>query len=96
MLRARLLDGVSSRAWVEKIPGIMLALNAMVHESHGGFSASMIATGREPTLSPDLENGACASPSLSDHTSYVEVLRQRLSLTQQQMTPPPAPAATNP
>ena len=95
MLRARLLDGASSRAWVEKIPGIMLALNAMVHEPHG-FSASMITTGREPTRSRDLENDACASPSLSDPASYVEVLRQRLSLTHQQMTPPPAPAATNP
>ena len=95
MLRARLLDGASSRAWVEKIPGIMLALNAMVHKPHG-FSASMIATGREPTLPPDLENDACTSPSLDDPASYVEVLRQRLSLTHQQMTPPPTPAATNP
>ena len=73
----------------------MLALNAMVLEPHG-FSASMIATRREPTLPPDLENDACASPSLNDPASYVEVLRQRLSLTHQQMTPPPAPAATNP
>ena len=95
MLRARLLDGASSRAWVEKIPGIMLALNAMAHEPHG-FSASMIATGREPTLPLDLESDACASPSLDDPTAYVEVLRQRLSLTHQQMTPPPAPATTNP
>ena len=95
MLRARLLDGTSSRAWVEKIPGIMLALNAMAHEPQG-FSASMIATGREPTLPPGLENDACASPSLDDPTAYVEVLKQRLSLTHQQMTPPPAPAATNP
>ena len=95
MLRARLLDGASSRAWVEKIPGIMLALNAMVHEPHG-FFASMIATGQEPTLPPDLENDACASPSLNNPTSYVEVLRQRLFLTHQRMTPPPAPAATNP
>ena len=95
ILRARLLDGASSRAWVEKIPGIMLALNAMVHEPHG-FSASMIATGREPTLPPDLENDAWASPSLNNPASYVELLRQRLSLTHQQMTPPPAPAATNP
>ena len=95
MLRARLLDGASSRAWVEKIPGIMLALNAMAHEPHG-FSASIIATGREPTLPPDLENDSCASPSLDDPTAYVEVLKQRLSLTHQQMTPPPAPAATNP
>ena len=34
MLRARLLDGVTSRTWVDKIPGIMLALNAMAHEPH--------------------------------------------------------------
>ena len=87
MLRARLLDGASSRAWVENIPSIMLALNAMVHEPHS-FSASMIATEREPTLPPDLENDACASPSLNDPASYVEVLRQHLSLTHQQMTPP--------
>ena len=35
----------------DEIPGIMLTLIAMVHEPHG-FSASMIATGREPTLTP--------------------------------------------
>ena len=45
MLRARLLEGLPSRKWVDEIPGIMLTLNAMVHEPHG-FSASMIATGR--------------------------------------------------
>ena len=80
---------------MDKIPGIMLALNAMAHEPHG-FSASMIATGREPTLPPDLESNACASPSLDDPAAYVEALKQRLSLTHQQMAPPPAPAATNP
>ena len=95
MLRARLLDGTPSRTWVDKIPGIMLALNAMAHEPHG-FSASMIATGREPTLPPDLESNACASPSLDDPASYVEALKKWLSLTHQQMAPPPAPAATNP
>ena len=95
MLRASLLEGVPSRHWVDKIPGIMLALNAMVHEPHG-FSASMIATGREPTLPPDLESDACASPSPEDPASYVEAVRQRLTLTHQQMIPPPAPAATNP
>ena len=92
MFRARLLEGTSSRAWVEKVPGIMLALNVMVH----GFSASMVATGREPTLPPDLQNDACASPSLDGPTDYVEVLRQRLSLTHQQMTAPPPPASANP
>ena len=95
MLRARLLEGTSSRAWVEKVPGLMLTLNAMVHEPHG-FSASMVATGREPTLPPDLQSDACASPSLHDPTDYVEVLRQRLSLTHQQMTAPPPPAPDNP
>ena len=73
----------------------MLTLNAMVHEPHG-FSASMIATGREPTLPPDLEGEACASPSLEDPASYVEIVKQRLALTHQQMTPPPAPVAINP
>ena len=95
MLRARLLEGVPSRTWVDKIPGIMLALNAMVHEPHG-FSASMIATGREPTLPPDLEGDACASPALEDPASYVEAVKKRLTLTHQQMTPPPAPVAINP
>ena len=69
----------------------MLTLNAMVHEIHG-FSASMVATGREPTLPPDSQNDACTSPSLDNPTDYVEVLRQRLSLTHQQMTAAPPPA----
>ena len=62
MLRARLLEGTSSKALVEKVPGIMLALNAMSHEPHG-FSASMVATGREPTLPPDVQHDAQAYPS---------------------------------
>ena len=95
MLRARFLEGVPSWKWVDEIPGIMLALNAMVHEPHG-FSASMIATGRELTLPPDLVGDACASPSLEDPASYVEAVRRRLTLTHQQMTPPLAPVATNP
>ena len=95
MLRARLHDGTPSRTWIDKIPSIMLALNAMAHEPHG-FSASMIATEREPTLPPDLESNACTSPSLDDPAAYVEALKQRLSLTHQQMAPPPAPTATNP
>ena len=44
MLRARLLEGPSTKAWVEKVPGIIVTLNAMPHEPHG-LSASMIATG---------------------------------------------------
>ena len=95
MLRARLLRDLPSRKWVTEIPGIMLALNAMVHEPHG-FSASMIATGREPSLPPDLDSEACASPSTEDPVAYVDMVRQRLALTDQQMTPPPAPEAHNP
>ena len=95
MLRARLLRDLPSRKWVVEIPGIMLALNAMVHEPHD-FSASMIATGREPSLPPDLESEACASPSTEDPVAYVDMVRQRLALTHQQMTPPPAPEASNP
>ena len=95
MLLARLLEGTSSKAWVEKVPGIMLALNAMAHEPHG-FSVSMVATGREPTLPPDLQNDAFASPSLDNPADYVELLRQRLSMTHQQMTAPPPPASANP
>ena len=95
MLRARLLRDLPSQKWVTEILGIMLTLNVMVHETHG-FSASMIATGREPTLPPDLEGDACASPSLEDPVAYVDMVKQRLALTHQQMTPPPAPLAINP
>ena len=56
----------------------------------------MIATGREPSLPPDLESEACASPSTEDPVAYVEMVRQRLALTHQQMTLPPAPEASNP
>ena len=95
MLRARLLRDLPSRKWVVEIPGIMLALNTMVHEPHG-FSASMVATGREPSLPPDLESEECASPSTEDPVAYEDMVRQRLALTHQQMTPPPAPVASNP
>ena len=95
MLRARLLEGTSSKTWVEKVPGIMLSLNAMSHEPHG-FSASMVATGREPTLPPDVQHNAHASPFVDDPTNYVEVFTQRLKLTHQQMATPPPPAVVNP
>ena len=93
MLCARLLEGSSSKAWVDKVPGIMLTLNAMPHEPHG-FSASMIAAGREPTLPPDIHSDAHPSPSVDDPSEYVEAITQRLQLTHQQMTSPsPLPVA---
>ena len=95
MLRARLLEGSSSKAWVEKVPGIMLTLNAMPHEPHG-FSASMIATGREPNLPPDVHLDAHASPAVDDPSEYVEAITQRLRLTHQQMASPSPPPVANP
>ena len=95
MLRAPLLEGTSSKAWVEKVPGIMLTLNAMSHEPHE-FSVSMVATGREPTLPPDVQHDAHAAPSVEDPTDYVEVLAQWLKLTHAQMATPPPPAVVNP
>ena len=95
MLRARLLEGSSSKAWVDKVPGIMLTLNAMPHEPHG-FSASMAATGREPTLPPDVHLDAHPSPSVDDPSEYVEAISQRLQLTHQQVTSPPPPPVANP
>ena len=64
MLRARLLERPSTKAWVDKVPGIMLTLNAMPHEPV--FSASMITTGREPTLPLDLTSDASPSPAAED------------------------------
>ena len=95
MLRARLLEGPSSKAWVDKVPGIMLTLNAMPHEPHG-FSASMVATGRESTLPPDLHLDTHPSPYVDDPAAYVETIKQQLQLTHQQVTSPPIPPAANP
>ena len=68
MLRARLLESSSSKAWVEKVP----------------------------SLPPDLQHDACASPSVGDPTTYAEVLKQRLKLNHQQVAAPPPPTTTNP
>ena len=95
MLRARLLEGSSSKAWVDKVPGTMLALNTMPHEPHG-FSASMVATGREPTLPPDVHQDAHPSPAVDDPSDYVEAITQRLQLTHQQMASPSPPSVANP
>ena len=95
MLRARLLEGPSTKAWVDKVPGIMLTLNAMPHEPHG-FSASMVATGREPALPPDLVSDTSPSLSSEDTPEYVEAIQRRLQLAHQQMTAPSAAPSPNP
>ena len=95
MLHARLLEGPSIKAWVDKIPGIMLTLNATPREPQG-FSASMIAKGREPALLQDLTSNTSPSPASEDAPSYVETIQQRLQLTHQQMATPPATPVSNP
>ena len=67
----------------------------MPHEPHG-FLASMIATGHEPTLPPDLHLDTHPSPSIDGPDAYVEAIKQRLQLTHQQVTSPPIPPAANP
>ena len=94
MLRARLLEGSSTKAWVDKVPGIMLSLNAMPHEPHG-FSASMVATGREPTFPPAVQQDVPASPAVDDPPEYVEAITQRLQMTHQQMASPSPPSVAN-
>ena len=73
----------------------MLSLNAMSHEPHW-LSASMVATGREPTLPPDVQQDTHAFPAIDDPSDYVEVITQRLQLTHQQMASPSPPAIANP
>ena len=60
------------------------------------FSASMIATGRKPTLPPDVRLDTHPSPSVDDPSDYVEAIKQRLQLTHQQVTSPPSPPVANP
>ena len=95
MLPTCLLEGPSTKAWDDKVTGIMLTLDTMPHEPHG-FSASMIVTGREPALLPDLTSDASPSPAEEDAPSYIETIQQRLQLTHQQMATSPTTPAPNP
>ena len=95
MLRTRLLEGPSTKPWVDKVPGIMLTLNAMPHEPHG-FSATMVATGRKPALPPGLISDTSPSPASEDAPGHVETIQQRLQLTHQQMIAHPAAPSSNP
>ena len=93
--RTRLLEGPSTKAWVDKLPGIMLTLNAVPHEPHG-FSASMIATvANQLSLRTSLSDNI-ASPASEDAPGYVETIQQWLQLTHQQMATPPAASTSNP
>ena len=61
-----------------------------------GSQRSMIATGRKPTLPPDVHLDAHTSPSVDDPSEYVETITQRLQLTHQQMASPSPPPVANP
>ena len=95
MLHACLLEGPSTKAWVDKVPGIMLTLNAMPHEPHG-FSASMVATGRKPALPAGFVSNTSPSLASEDAPGFVETIQQRLQLAHQQMIAPPAAPSSNP
>ena len=95
MLHSSLLEGPSTKAWVDKVPEIMLTLNAMPHKPHG-FSASMTATVRELALPPDLTSNTSPSPASEDAPGYVKTIQQRLKHTHQQMAAPPVAPASNP
>ena len=56
----------------------------------------MIATGREPTLPPDVHQDAHSSPAVDDPSDYVKAITQQLQLTHQQMASPSPPSVTNP
>ena len=71
------------------------ALNAMPHEPHGS-SASMVTTGREPALPPDLISDTSPSHASEDTPGYVETIQQRLQLAHQQMIAPPTAPSSNP
>ena len=51
----------------------------------------MIATGRDPTLHPDVHLDTHPSPS-----DYVEAIKQRLQLTHQQVTSDPSSSCRQP
>ena len=56
----------------------------------------MIATGREPTLPPDVQQDAHVYPAIDDPSDHVEAITQRLQLTHQQMASPAPPSVANP
>ena len=74
IMRALQQEGQATDEWVKLLPAIMLTLNSMPHGEHN-FSASMVATGRENLLPPDLATSPSPSPLPDNPASYVDPLR---------------------
>ena len=95
MLRTYLyLEGNPVAQWFDKILAIMLTLNSMSHHPHG-YSASMIATGRENTLPLDLITGTNPSEGEEDPTAYVSGILKKLREVHQRVAPTVAPTRLN-
>ena len=88
-------EGISVPHWVYKIPAIMLTLNSMPHQPHG-YSASMIATGRENLLPPDLVTGENPSKGVEDLSAYVSGVVEKFREVHQQVPPNAAPTCPSP
>ena len=95
MLRALLYEGTLALRWVNKIPAIMLTLNSMPHQLHG-YSASMIATGRENTLPIDLVIGAELSGRQKNSSACVSGILELLRDVHQWVAPTEASTRPNP
>ena len=73
----------------------MLTLNSMPHgDQH--LSASLIATGRENLLPPDLSAPGSTVPPESDPADYVERIVKEMQSVHRRLTPEEAPARPNP
>ena len=88
-------EGTPVPRWVDKIPAIMLTLNFMPHQPHG-YSASMITTGRENTLPPDLVAWANACKGVENPSAYVSGVIEKLREVHQRVAPRAAPTRQNP
>ena len=93
VMRALQQDGQVPLGWTRLLPQIMLTLNSLPHAPHH-YSSSLIATGREALLPPDLLLPASNPPP--DHQDYVDQLRRQMQDVHKQLRVPEAPIKPNP
>ena len=70
-------DSNSIPKLVDKFPAIILTLNSMPHQPHG-YSTSMVDTGWETTLPPDLVTSTNPAEAEEDPSVYVSRIQERL------------------
>ena len=95
MLQAYLCTGSNPiPKWVTKFQ-LSLKLNSMPLQSHG-YSSSMVTTGQETTLPPDLVMGANPVETEEDPFAYVSKIQEKLREVHRRVTPTVAPTRPNP